>query len=36
MCIRDRQLIERIQELFEGNLMEQEDSLELEIEEDVK
>jgi len=30
------QLIERIQELFEGNLMEQEDSLELEIEEDVK
>ena len=30
------QLIERIQELFEGNLMEQEDSLELEIEEDLK
>jgi len=30
------QLIERIQELFEGNLMEQEDSLELQIEEDVK
>lgn len=30
------QLIERIQELFEGSLMEQEDSLELGIEEDIK
>jgi len=30
------QLIERIQELFEGSLMEQEDSLELRIEDDIK
>jgi hypothetical protein len=30
------QLIERIQELFEGSLMEQKDSIELEIEDNAK